>query len=200
VTDDDISSEFSAEIISQLTSPYQWPPQLTPSHQAPSSTSPALTHQAHRSIPTTFSTLFPTTHSSSPSEYSTDPTDIPADPLPQSRDHALHDHALHDHALQRAIDLSFAEANPDPPPVKKRAKAPKAKAPKAKAPKAKAPRAKRQKTQHTECSICLTGITRATLVVTQCAHTYHAKCLDTWHRVRRNAGKQPNCPYCNTLL
>ena len=129
-----------------------------------------------------------------------DPTDIPADPLPQSRDHALHDHAL-----QRAIDLSFAEANPDPPPVKKRAKAPKAKAPKAKAPKAKAPkakapRAKRQKTQHTECSICLTGITRATLVVTQCAHTYHAKCLDTWHRVRRNAGKQPNCPYCNTLL
>lgn len=102
--------------------------------------------------------------------------------------------------LQRAIDLSFAEANPDPPPVKKRAKAPKAKAPRAKAPKAKAPKAKRRKMEQNECSICLTGITRATLVVTPCAHTYHAKCLDTWHRVRRNAGKQPNCPYCNTLL
>ncbi len=103
--------------------------------------------------------------------------------------------------LQRAIDLSFAEANPDPPPVKKRAKAPKAKAPRAKAkPKAKAPKAKRRKTRQTECPICLTGITRTTLVVTQCAHPYHRKCLDTWHAVRRNAGKKPNCPYCNTII
>lgn len=57
---------------------------------------------------------------------------------------------------------------------------------------------KTEKPAQIECSICLCTIRKASATTTPCAHTFHRKCLDRWHNVRRASMAPPNCPYCKT--
>jgi len=57
-----------------------------------------------------------------------------------------------------------------------------------------------KKQQQQECPACYTPLKQKPVKKTQCNHSFHQQCLNSWIDTCTRSGRTPTCPYCRRRI